>query len=131
MEIKNIFARLSFQYKLILIVIILIVGICSVAILQVQHLSRRHFLHRFNRNMVNTRDVIKKILEARLNFLQKSAQQMAENPRLSAALSTDDPRTLQDLIEDEQEGFSVFFREQDGVLLYKRDRVAHMRFFKY
>ena len=131
MRLRKLVNQLSFQHKLILIVSILTVGICSVAILQVQNLSRRHFLHRFYRNIESTREVIKKVLEERQDLLQKSAQQMGENPRLLAALSTDDPRTLQDLIEDELEGFSVFFREHDGVLLYKRSKVNPSRWIRF
>ena len=120
MSMKNALAELSFRYKLILSIILLTAGISSVAILRVQTLLQQHFLHRFKLNIEKTREVIKRIFQERLNLLEKSAQQMAENPRLLAALSTDDPGTLRDLIEDEHEGFRVFFRGQDGVLLYKR-----------
>lgn len=111
---------LNFRQKLILIISLLVIGISSIAILRLQNVAQRHFFARFESDIELTRQVIKKNLEARLHLLDNATRQIAENPRLRAALSTDDPRTLRDLIEDEQEGFSTFFRGRNAILLYKR-----------
>lgn len=112
--------RLSFRSKLAAIITFLVIGICSATLWRVEDLSRKFFLDRFVKDARKAHEATERNVNQRLTQLQAAAEQLAENPRLLAVLATDDPGTLQDLIADEAEGFTGFFRERDCVLLYKK-----------
>ena len=104
--------RLSFRSKLAAIITFLVIGICSATLWRVEDLSRKFFLDRFVKDARKAHEATERNVNQRLTQLQAAAEQLAENPRLLAV--------LQDLIADEAEGFTGFFRERDCVLLYKK-----------
>jgi len=119
--VTRFYDSLSFRTKLILVISLLVVGISGATVWRLQQFAQTNFLKRFEASTETTRQVTQRSIEERLGLLEKLTEQMAGNPRLLAALSVgDDPATFQDLIQDPNEGFSKFFRDRYGVLLYKK-----------
>ncbi len=114
------FKNLSFRIQLALIISGLVVVITGVAIWRLQVITQEHFIRRFWQNIETTHQVINRGINEQLLILNRATQQMADNPRFLAALSTHDPQTFQDLIMDLNERFDIYFRNQYSVMLYQR-----------
>ncbi len=126
-------SSLSLRSKLILVISLLVVVISAATVWVVRYRSQIFIADQFRRDVQTTRKTMQKMIQDRLNLLEKDALAMMHTPRLVAVLELEGPEaqeTLRDIMH-EVGGLSEFLQSDKGVLMCKPSPDQPGRWIEY